>query len=108
METPTPQRHISDIAFTPAVKAQQKARGSRDFYEGRDWSDHITPDVAAFIAERDSFFFATARAGGPPYIQHRGEIGRAHVITPVTNAHHECRLLLEKKKRKSHTRYLTA
>src|SRR3546814_5939036 len=25
------------------------------------------------------------------------EIGRAHVCTPVTNAHHVCRLLLEKK-----------
>src|SRR3546814_10433459 len=27
-----------------------------------------------------------------------GEIGRAHVCTPVTNAHLVCRLLLEKKK----------
>src|SRR3546814_1062473 len=27
----------------------------------------------------------------------RGEIGRAHVLTPVTNAHLVCRLLLEKK-----------
>src|SRR3546814_4594443 len=27
-----------------------------------------------------------------------GEIGRAHVWTPVTNAHLVCRLLLEKKK----------
>src|SRR3546814_9556718 len=27
-----------------------------------------------------------------------GEIGRAHVLTPVTNAHLVCRLLLEKKK----------
>src|SRR3546814_8997628 len=27
------------------------------------------------------------------------EIGRAHVCTPVTNAHLVCRLLLEKKKR---------
>src|SRR3546814_7146028 len=26
------------------------------------------------------------------------QIGRAHVCTPVTNAHHVCRLLLEKKK----------
>src|SRR3546814_9168988 len=26
-----------------------------------------------------------------------GEIGRAHVLTPVTNAHLVCRLLLEKK-----------
>src|SRR3546814_3347631 len=28
----------------------------------------------------------------------KGEIGRAHVLTPVTNAHLVCRLLLEKKK----------
>src|SRR3546814_1769953 len=27
------------------------------------------------------------------------EIGRAHVLTPVTNAHLVCRLLLDKKKR---------
>src|SRR3546814_10111891 len=30
------------------------------------------------------------------------EIGRAHVCTPVTNAHLVCRLLLEKKKYKTH------
>src|SRR3546814_5704178 len=29
------------------------------------------------------------------------QIGRAHVLTPVTNAHLVCRLLLEKKKYKS-------
>src|SRR3546814_2641520 len=29
-----------------------------------------------------------------------GKIGRAHVCTPVTNAHLVCRLLLEKKKTK--------
>src|SRR3546814_2308458 len=31
------------------------------------------------------------------------EIGRAHVCTPVTNAHLVCRLLLEKKKQTIHT-----
>src|SRR3546814_5758055 len=31
------------------------------------------------------------------------EIGRAHVLTPVTNAHLVCRLLLEKKKQKTQT-----
>src|SRR3546814_8339344 len=31
------------------------------------------------------------------------EIGRAHVCTPVTNAHLVCRLLLEKKKKTSTT-----
>src|SRR3546814_6578002 len=30
------------------------------------------------------------------------EIGRAHVLTPVTNAHLVCRLLLEKKKNKTY------
>src|SRR3546814_8677147 len=30
-----------------------------------------------------------------------GQIGRAHVCTPVTNAHLVCRLLLEKKKKQS-------
>src|SRR3546814_8476125 len=32
---------------------------------------------------------------------HRLKIGRAHVCTPVTNAHLVCRLLLEKKKIKN-------
>src|SRR3546814_4051511 len=32
----------------------------------------------------------------------RLEIGRAHVCTPVTNAHLVCRLLLEKKKTPTH------
>src|SRR3546814_8350381 len=31
-----------------------------------------------------------------------GEIGRAHVCTPVTNAHIVCRLLLEQKTNKQH------
>jgi predicted pyridoxine 5'-phosphate oxidase superfamily flavin-nucleotide-binding protein len=63
---------VSDVAFTPAVKAVQSERGSRKFYEGIDWDDRITPKVAAFIAERNSFFLATASAEGQPYIQHRG------------------------------------
>jgi len=66
----------SDIAFTPAVKAVQSRRGSRASYakaaETRPWPDRITPDLAAFIAERDSVFLATANAEGQPYIQHRG------------------------------------
>src|SRR3546814_5772102 len=33
------------------------------------------------------------------------EIGRAHVRTPVTNAHLVCRLLLEKKKKKTKNQY---
>ncbi len=66
----------SDIAFTPAVKAWQERLGSRAGYarmaEKRDWHDTVTPDLAAFLAERDSFYLATASAEGRPYIQHRG------------------------------------
>jgi predicted pyridoxine 5'-phosphate oxidase superfamily flavin-nucleotide-binding protein len=72
MESRSSPDHVSDIAFTPAVKAEQTARGSREFYEDHDWRDRITPDIAEFIAERDSFYFATASKQGQPYIQHRG------------------------------------
>ncbi len=67
---------ISDVAFTPAVKAVQERLGSRTGYakmeERGGWSDTVTPELAAFIAERDSFYMATASADGQPYIQHRG------------------------------------
>ncbi len=66
----------SDIAFTPAVKALQERNGSRAGYarmaEKKDWHDRVTPELAAFLAERDSFYLATASAEGRPYIQHRG------------------------------------
>lgn len=66
----------SDIAFTPAVKKAQSERGSRETYERalsrHDWSDEITEDLEAFLAQRDSFYLATATADGQPYIQHRG------------------------------------
>ena len=32
----------------------------------------MTPELAAFIAEQDTAFLATANADGAPYIQHRG------------------------------------
>jgi predicted pyridoxine 5'-phosphate oxidase superfamily flavin-nucleotide-binding protein len=67
---------VSDIAFTPAVKAQQALRGSRAGYtrmeQKRGWQDRVTPELAAFIGERDSFYLATANGAGQPYIQHRG------------------------------------
>jgi hypothetical protein len=66
----------SDIAFTPAVKREQRQRGSRDGYERmsqrRDFNGDITDDFAAFISERDSIYLGTASGDGQPYIQHRG------------------------------------
>jgi predicted pyridoxine 5'-phosphate oxidase superfamily flavin-nucleotide-binding protein len=69
-------RSVSDIAFTPAVKAVQERFGSRAAYarmeQAGSWAQAITPDLAAFIAERDSLYLGTANAAGQPYIQHRG------------------------------------
>ncbi len=68
--------HTSDVAFSPAVKAAQSRLGSRGGYarmeEKGGWRDTITDELAQFIAERDSFYIATASADGQPYIQHRG------------------------------------
>lgn len=69
-------RPVSDIAFTPAVKAEQVRRGSRDQYErmeqGRGWASVVTPDLAQQLAAARSFYLGTASAEGQPYIQHRG------------------------------------
>lgn len=69
-------RPISDIAFTSTVKQAQQDRGSRELYQKVEsrggWQDRITPDLEAFIAERDSLYLGTANADGQPYIQHRG------------------------------------
>ena len=40
--------------------------------EGGSWETAITPDLAVFIAEQTSIFFATANKEAQPYIQHRG------------------------------------
>lgn len=78
---------VSDIAFTPSVKRIQSALGSRAFYQDMEWRDRITPDIAAFIADRTSFYLATASADGQPYIQHRGgPKGFLHVIDDKTLA----------------------
>ncbi len=69
-------KRASDIAFTPSVKAAQELRGSRGGYalmeQKGGWSGEITPDLAAFISQRDSLYLGTASADGQPYIQHRG------------------------------------
>lgn len=68
--------YSSDVAFTPAVKAVQSRKGSREGYgrmeERGSWQSRITPELAAFVAAQTSVFLATANADGQPYIQHRG------------------------------------
>ncbi|MGB7256536.1 MAG: pyridoxamine 5'-phosphate oxidase family protein [Pseudolabrys sp.] len=65
----------SDRVFTPAARRAQAERGSAKAYERRfaeGFPDKVTPELAAFLAEQDTAFLATATAGGAPYIQHRG------------------------------------
>jgi predicted pyridoxine 5'-phosphate oxidase superfamily flavin-nucleotide-binding protein len=68
--------YSSDVGFTPAVKAIQSRKGSREAYarveERGGWRTEIDDDLAAFIGKQTSFFLATASAEGQPYIQHRG------------------------------------
>ena len=68
--------YSSDVAFTPAVKEIQTRKGSRHGYaqveENGGWRTEINEDLAAFLAQTNSFYFATANAEGQPYIQHRG------------------------------------
>jgi predicted pyridoxine 5'-phosphate oxidase superfamily flavin-nucleotide-binding protein len=82
---------ISDIAFSPAVKAWQERAGSREAYmrmeERGGWRDRVDEGLAEFITERDSFYLATANAEGQPYIQHRGgKKGFLKVIDETTLA----------------------
>ena len=65
----------ASLVFTPAAQKAQKERGSANAYAARleeGFPDRVTPELAAFIAEQDTVFLATANAQGAPYIQHRG------------------------------------
>jgi uncharacterized protein len=70
------QTYSSDVAFTPAVKEIQARKGSRQAYaqveQNGGWRTEIDDNLAAFLADANSLYFATASADGQPYIQHRG------------------------------------
>jgi uncharacterized protein len=73
--TAAARTYASDVAFTPAVKSIQTRKGSRQAYaraEQRGWRTEVDENLAAFLADTDSFYFATASSEGQPYIQHRG------------------------------------
>jgi predicted pyridoxine 5'-phosphate oxidase superfamily flavin-nucleotide-binding protein len=74
--TDSSQTYSSDVAFTPAVKAVQTRKGSRDSYarveQNGGWRTEVDENLAHFLAETNSFFLATASGTGHPYIQHRG------------------------------------
>jgi uncharacterized protein len=81
------REYPSDIAFTPAVKAIQSAKGSRDMYAkaegGQGWETRVTEELEQFLAELDMFYFATANAEGQPYVQYRG--GRPGFLKVIDN-----------------------
>ena len=65
----------SALVFTPAVQQAQAERGSARAYAQRveeGFPDRVTAEFAAFIAEQDTAFLATATKDGAPYVQHRG------------------------------------
>jgi len=79
----------NDVAFSPAVKAEQEKRGSRAQYERaaekRPMRNLVSADLAAFLAEVDHFYLGTASAEGRPYIQHRG--GPKGFLKPIDARH---------------------
>jgi predicted pyridoxine 5'-phosphate oxidase superfamily flavin-nucleotide-binding protein len=79
--------YSSDVAFTPAVKSIQTRKGSRGAYarveQNGGWRTEIDENLAAFLSQANSLYFATASADGQPYIQHRG--GPKGFITILDN-----------------------
>ena len=83
--------YSSDVAFSPAVKRIQARKGSRDGYaqveQKGGWRTEVDDNLAAFLAETNSLFLATASADGQPYVQHRGgPRGFIKVLAPDTLA----------------------
>ncbi|MFI9272271.1 pyridoxamine 5'-phosphate oxidase family protein [Kitasatospora sp. NPDC052896] len=80
----------TQIAFTPAVREQQRAHGSDRAYQGRA---EDSPDAPIgefeeqFIGQANSFFLASVTETGWPYVQHRGgPRGFVHVLDERTIA----------------------
>ena len=56
-------QYPSDIGFSPAVKAIQVEKGSRDSYAKMEqkggWKTTVTPELEAFISQLDMFYRRT-------------------------------------------------
>jgi predicted pyridoxine 5'-phosphate oxidase superfamily flavin-nucleotide-binding protein len=67
---------FAEIAFTPAVRAEQERHGSRDnysrFLEGEPWNEKLSAKEVDFIRARDGFYLASVSETGWPYVQFRG------------------------------------
>src|SRR3546814_16200052 len=70
-------RAFAEIAFTPAVRAEQARQGSAGSYAKfldaeADARDSLGAAEAAFVAERNGFYQATVGDTGGPYVEFRG------------------------------------
>lgn len=69
-------RAFTSLAFSPAVKAAQARRGTREhglrLEQKEPARDRLDEDLVAYIAAADSFFIGTASRAGWPHVQHRG------------------------------------
>jgi predicted pyridoxine 5'-phosphate oxidase superfamily flavin-nucleotide-binding protein len=67
---------FAEIAFTPAVQAEQEAHGSRASYArflaGAPSNDRLGSQEVEFIRARDGFYVASVGETGWPYVQFRG------------------------------------
>ena len=67
---------FGSLVFTPVVKMLQERHGSRRQYERMECAEtsrqRLGPSETTFLAERDSFYWATLGSTGWPYVQHRG------------------------------------
>src|SRR3546814_3838203 len=109
MKQAFPKRRSTELAG--AVRHGNKAnhtRGVRDSERRRDHESDLRADQhqsgERLLMEQDRgsgiirrVIRSTARWAGMVAAANLAEIGRAHVLTPVTNAHLVCRLLLETK-----------
>lgn len=67
---------FGSLVFTPVVKRLQERYGSRRQYgrmeASRTGNNDLTDFEIDFLADRDSFYWATLGSTGWPYVQHRG------------------------------------
>lgn len=90
-------RAFAEIAFTPAVLAEQARQGSARSYakfltEEAAPADAIGPAEADFITRRDGFYQATVGETGWPYVQFRGgPVGFLKVLDAKTIAYADFR-----------------
>lgn len=68
---------FANIAFTPAVRAEQERRGSDQAYAkflapDMQGGDRIGPNEANFLTARDGFYQSSVSESGWPYVQFRG------------------------------------